>query len=55
MDELHRSPPKWILYQRQLKNLRLHEMVYKQGNPLQQRYLDQLIEDKLGKGIWRVA
>ncbi len=55
MDELYRSPPKWILYQRQLKTLRLHEMVYNQGNTLQQRYLDQLIEDKIGKGLWRVA
>lgn len=55
MDELRRSPPKWILYQRELKTLRLHEMVYNQGNPLQQRYLDQLIEDKIGKGLWRVA
>lgn len=55
MDELQQSPPKWILYQRQLMTLRLHEKVYNQGEPLQQRNLDQLIEQKIGEGVWRVA
>jgi hypothetical protein len=55
MDELQHSPPKWILYQRQLMTLRLHEMVYNQGKPLEHRYLDQLIEQKLSEGVWRVA
>lgn len=55
MDELRRSPPKWIFYQRQLKTLRLHEVQFNQGNPLQQRHLDQLIQQKIGEGIWRVA
>ena len=55
MDELQHSPPKWIFYQRQLNTLRLHEIVYNQGNPLQQRYLDQLIERKIGEAIWRVV
>ena len=55
MGELNSSAPKWILYQRQLTTLRLHEVVYNQGNPLQQRYLDQLIEQKIGEGEWRVV
>ena len=55
MDELQHSPPKWIFYQRQLTTLRLHEVVYNQGQPLQQRYLDQLIEQKIGDKTWQVA
>ncbi len=55
MDELQHSPPKWIFYQRQLATLRLHEIDFNQGNPLQQRYLDQLIEQKISEGIWRVV
>ncbi len=55
MDELQQSPPKWILYQRQLMTLQLNENVYNQGKPLQQRNLDQLIEQKIGEGAWRVA
>lgn len=55
MNELQSSPPKWILYQRQLTTLRLHEKVYNQGNPLQQRYLDQLIQQKIDEGMWHVA
>jgi hypothetical protein len=55
MDELEDSPPKWIFYQRQLWTLRLHEIVYNHGSPLQHRLLDQLIEYKIGNGIWRVV
>ncbi len=53
MDELDTSPPKWIVYQRQLQVLRMHELVYNQGKPLPQRYLDELIERKLASGAWR--
>lgn len=35
--------------------LRLHETVYNQGHPLQQRYLDRLIEQKIAEGVWRVT
>lgn len=55
MDELRHSAPKWILYQRQLKTLELHEAVYNQGKPLEQRNLDQLIEQKIAEGSWQVA
>jgi hypothetical protein len=55
MNELQASPPKWIFYQRQLKTIRMHEIAYNQGNPLQQRYLDQLIAQKIADGIWRVV
>lgn len=53
MDELDKAPPKWIVYQRQLKNLQLHEQRYNQGKPLPHRYLDQLIERKIEAGQWR--
>ena len=55
MDELQRSPPKWICYQRELRLLKYHEIEYQRGKPLQQRYLEQLIEEKIGEGIWRVV
>ena len=55
MDELRHSPPRWIFYQRQLRSLRAEEIVYNHGNPLQQRYLDQLIAQKIGEGKWRVV
>lgn len=52
MDELRTSPPKWIVYQRQLQVLSMHEMTYNHGQPLPHRYLDQLIERKLASGEW---
>lgn len=55
IDELQHAPPKWILYQRQLTTLRLHEVVYNQGNPLKHRDLDLLIEQKVGEGTWHVV
>jgi hypothetical protein len=55
MNELEAAPPKWIFYQRQLDTLRVHEIVYNHGQPLQQRYLDQMIELKISQGAWHVA
>jgi hypothetical protein len=53
MTELQTSPPKWIVYQRQLYNLGLHEKIFNHGNPLPHRYLDALIEQKLASGQWQ--
>ena len=55
IDELEHAPPKWIFYQRQLSTLALHEQVYNHNQPLPQRFLDQLIEQKIAEGSWRVA
>ena len=55
MDELEKSPPKWILYQRQLVNLTAHENIYNHRQPLPHRYLDQMIESKSGDGEWQVV
>jgi hypothetical protein len=53
--ELQRTPPKWVLYQRQLDSLSWHEDLYNQGKPLPHRALDQLIEQKTVGGEWRTA
>jgi hypothetical protein len=53
MVELQTAPPKWILYQRQLNNLKLHEGIFNQGKPLPHRYLDQMIEAKIASGDWK--
>ena len=47
MNELQSSPPQWIFYQRQLTTLRVHELAYNRGEPLEQRRLDETIERKL--------
>jgi hypothetical protein len=54
MADLQAAPPKWIFYQRQLEALTFHEMVFNEGRPIPQRYLDQLIERKLNDGEWKV-
>lgn len=55
ISQLDTSPPEWIFYQRQLATLRLHERVYNHGNPLQHRFLDQMIEEKIAQGKWHVV
>jgi hypothetical protein len=52
IQQLEQAPPKWVLYQRQLENLEMHEQVYNHGRPLPHRYLDQMIEQKLDSGTW---
>ncbi|GLD18438.1 hypothetical protein Mkiyose1385_25370 [Mycobacterium kiyosense] len=53
--ELRNSPPKWIFLQRELKILRLHEVVYNHGNPLPHRLLNDMIEQKINDGAWKVV
>ncbi|HUD21887.1 MAG TPA: hypothetical protein VMQ60_03505 [Acidobacteriaceae bacterium] len=53
--ELETSPPQWILYQRELQVLTVHELIYNHGKPLEQRYLDELIERKLADGSWHAV
>jgi hypothetical protein len=55
MNELQATPPQWIFYQRQLATLRLHELAYNHGEPLEQRHLDELIERKLADGSWQAV
>ena len=53
--ELKTQPPTWIVYQRQIKYLRLSELLYNGGHPLAQRPLDELIEAQLARGEWRIV
>jgi len=55
MSELQTSPPQWILYQRQMITLRIHELAYNHGEPLEQRHLDEMIEQKLADGSWHAV
>lgn len=53
--KLQASPPKWILYQRQLENLALHEWLYNHGKRLPQRDLDEFIVGNIVSGQWQLV
>ncbi len=53
--QLDQSPPQWILYQRQMDVLGLHEIAFNAGHPLPHRDLDTLIMVKLSTGQWKLA
>jgi hypothetical protein len=55
MSKLETCPPKWILYQRQLDNLALHERAFNGGRKLPQRDLDVFLMDGIEKGKWQVV
>lgn len=55
MAKLQLSPPKWILYQRQLDNLAMHEKVFNNGRRLPQRDLDEFIVANIVSGRWQLA
>jgi hypothetical protein len=55
LDQLRIAPPKWILYQRQLYTLELHETIFNRGQPLAHRQLDEFIEQKLADGSWKIV
>lgn len=55
MDELSHSPPKWIFLQNEPGILQMSEVEFNHGNPLQQRYLNQLIQQNITDGKWRVV
>lgn len=52
---LKSSPPEWILYQRQLWNLRRHELVYNNGMRLPHRDLDEYLAAKVQSQDWSIA
>ena len=54
-NELLTAPPHWILYQKQLDSMTLHETLYNQGKPLPHRYLDQVIEEKIASRAWQAV
>lgn len=55
IEELNKAPPKYIFYQRQLDNLRGHEIVFNHGTRLPQRDLDELIFSQVKSGRWSVV
>ena len=52
--ELQRAPPQWIVYQRQLKMLRLSEVTFHKGKPQAHRDLDTMIMQKIATGQWEL-
>lgn len=55
MEKLETNPPDYIFYQRQLENLRGHEIIFQDGSPLPHRKLDEMIQERLNSGQWRVV
>lgn len=55
INDLKDSPPDFIFYQRQIDNMRGHEIVFNKGNPLPHRALDAFIMDKINAGTWMVV
>jgi hypothetical protein len=54
LTKLRQSPPKWILYERQLDNLQGHEMLYSGGRRLPYRDLDDFFMEKIYTGQWQI-
>jgi hypothetical protein len=48
-------PPTWVLYERQLRILRLHEKFYNHGRRLAHRDLDEFIMSRINAGAWKVT
>ncbi len=55
MSKLDSAPPQWILYQRQLGNLAIHEKAFNNGKRLPQRDLDEFMVRKIATGKWHLA
>jgi hypothetical protein len=54
ISKLQIRPPIWILYERQPKFLRLHEIYYFHGNRIAHEDLDEFIMNQVGSGRWKV-
>jgi len=55
INDLDSSPPRWIVYQRQIGSLTAHEVQFNRGLPLPHRELDHFISQKLVAGEWEVV
>jgi hypothetical protein len=53
--ELQAAPPQWIIYQRGLDTMELHEYAFTKGSPLPQRALDRLIMNRINQQTWVVV
>jgi hypothetical protein len=54
ISQLRNKPPGWILYERQLKFLHLHETFYFHGGRIAQQDLDQFIMGQVDRDDWKV-
>ncbi|ADV84077.1 hypothetical protein [Terriglobus saanensis] len=52
--DLKTAPPQWIVYQRQLEILKMHEAIYNHGEGLPHRALDDLLKQRVESGQWKV-
>ena len=52
--EMKDRPPQWIVYERKLSTLVMHEILYNHGQPMAHRDLDRLIRERVESGQWRV-
>jgi hypothetical protein len=55
MSELETAPPRWIVYQRQLKIMTGQEGVFHHGQPLPHRDLDEMVMRKIATGQWQLV
>jgi hypothetical protein len=53
--DLGSQPPTWVLYQRQLKVLRLNEIFFNHGQRSPHHDLDDFIEGQVGRGTWKIV
>lgn len=52
--KLNANPPEYIVYTRQLGNLKSHSKLYGKGRPLEQEKFDQIIFDRIAEGKWKI-
>lgn len=52
--ELNTAPPRWILYERQMKRLSDNEEEFNHKQPLPHRKLDAFLMSKLASGQWKL-
>lgn len=55
INDLDRKPPDFIVYQRQMENLRMHEITFNGGKTLPQRKLDSLIRYNIDNRLWDIV
>ena len=53
--EVRSHPPQWIVYQRALDTMEMHEIIYNHAQPLPHRELDGLMMERIAEGRWTVA
>lgn len=55
LSDLNTDPPQWIVYQRQLGSLAVHEQVFNHGQRLAQRDVDELLMQRIASGQWTLV